>query len=61
MLNFENGDKVTLTIGGLRFARTVLEIDGFAVYLAEGGDAFDARTGRVWGSDKTTKTISHAA
>lgn len=60
MTNFEKNDKAVIKIGNSYFERTVLEVDGFVIYLVEGGDAFDSRTGKVWGSTSSSKTISHA-
>lgn len=46
---FEKYDRVKLIIGKSSFDRTVLEVRGWAVYLVEGGDLFDNRTGKVFG------------
>ncbi len=57
---FEAGDKVVLVIGKSAHKRTVLEIFKGAVLLAEGGDAFENKTGYVYGTEKSIKRIVHA-
>ena len=54
---FKKGDKVKMLIGGSSFGRTVSEVENGAVYLAEGGDAFDNKTGLVYGGGKVSKRI----
>ncbi len=51
------GDKVTLEIGNLSFTRTVEFVKNGAAHLVEGGDAFDAITGYVWGTTNSVKRI----
>lgn len=48
-MKFQANQKVILNVAGLKFSRTVLEVRDGAVFLVEGGDAFDASTGVVWG------------
>lgn len=57
MSKFTKGQKVTLVIGNLKFQRTVAQVWDGAVYLEEGGDAFNASNGYVYGSTKSTKHI----
>lgn len=47
---FKPNQKVTLVIGTTKFKRTVLEVRDGAVFLVEGGDAFHADTGKVFGA-----------
>lgn len=56
-MKFEKGKKVKLHIGKMVFIRTVSEIVDGVVYLVEGGDAFDAKTGQVFGGSKANKFI----
>lgn len=51
---FEPADKVWLHVGKMKFKRTVLEIIGCAVYLAEGGDSFENGTGQFFGEGANT-------
>ena len=55
---FKVNQKVKLIIGSQTFIRTVSEIYQGAVYLAEGGDAFDDKTGKVFGGSKLNKFIT---
>lgn len=57
-LSVKRGDEITLKIGSMNFRRIVSDVVGFAVYLSCGGDAYDRRTGKVWGSNSTDKMIS---